>query len=196
MKPDKNYISFTGDAEGNIWRNGEILFCPLKGAQRVWVEETSIDLPDSSYADTLKFSGVRNLTVIVRGYVKGGYEDCIDVNNECSNLIIKIEGALYPQGNYAITCKGGSHDIYIEAHSIASNPKVVDLDLGNISDQSTKTTRRITVVLMVGAVSYRQLNAEEPFIRPYGKCKFSLWKILRKPFAHYATVRKWIISRA
>jgi hypothetical protein len=87
-KPDKNLFSFTGDEKGNIWLNGDILFWDkdYNGDTREYtLDFRDIDVADD-IADTLKFSGARDLTVFVQGNVPGGYEDCIDINNHCKNL--------------------------------------------------------------------------------------------------------------
>ncbi len=198
-KPDKNLISFTGDKEGNIWRNGDIMFTkdtPIE--KRTWTEKNIQIPPNEKIADTLKFSGVRDFVLIVDGDVPGGYEDCIDINNECYNLEIFVinGGVLIPHGKYAITLKGGSKNIKIEA-IISHHAKAVDIDLGNHSDQSKQKSENIVLnVLMANdtKTTYRVINASSPTLLPdenYYKRKFRIRGFFKPIFVWiYSTLKK------
>jgi hypothetical protein len=205
-QPDDNLISYTGDAEGNVWRNGLHLFCPPErdaetgGEAMRHATERNITLPDPAtgrrIADTLKFSGVRNLTVTVEGMVPGGYEDCVDVNNRCQAVRIHAPDGFYPLGRYLATIKGGSRNIMLTG-PVWSHGRVCDVDLGNLSDQSLEVTRAVSLNLAPTAsgqpVTWRQLNAAEPiFLGPIGHYR-RVWRlrgVFRWIFAHGARLLK------
>jgi len=194
-KPDDNFISFTGDAAGNIWRNGALIFTPAHSrSQRIWTERQIVVPADRQIADVLKFSGVRGLTVLVRGILPGGYEDCIDINNHCADVEVDLEDGALPVGDYFATIKGGSRDIVISG-KLWAPAKTVDVDLGNLSDQSDDITRGVTLhlAMMDGSrVTYRQLNASAPTLSwpdDYRRT-FRLRGIFRSLFAKGAALLK------
>lgn len=164
-KPDKNLFSFTGDEKGNIWLNGDILFWDkdYNGDTREYtLDFRDIDVADD-IADTLKFSGARDLTVFVQGNVPGGYEDCIDVNNHCKNLTVIAEG-LIPRGRYCATIKGGSANIKIVGN-LLSHGEATDVALGEHSDQSMLPTVGVSLGITSidgSKVDYWQFNANNP----------------------------------
>lgn len=206
-KPDDNLISFTGDQAGNIWRNGVHLFGPDVPAHDVPRNQRVVELSHlaelfdaaetsgRTIADTLKFSGVRGLTVIVRGVVPGGTEDCIDFNNECEDLVIEALEGLQPQGKYAITGKGGSRRVTIIG-PILGPAEVVEIDLGNWSDQSRLRTREIVLTTpaagWAGPVRWRRLNATTPTLQGgrYRRVRGSVPGELRRLFLNIFTLFK------
>jgi hypothetical protein len=176
-RPDDNLISYTGDVRGNVWRNGEHVFGPdmpehdVPKHERVFYEADLVDRLEQALdqgrviADVLKFSGVRNLRVVVRGIVPGGTEDCADFNNRCFNVILDAPHGFRPRGRYVSTIKGGSA-IIVVAGPVLEPARVVEHDLGNWSDQSREEARALTLDTpaqgWAGPVRYRRLNATEP----------------------------------
>lgn len=173
--PDDNLISFNGDQQGNIWRNGCHLFGPDVPEHDVATDERIVTLNNVAelfenahlqgrkIADTLKFSGVRFLTVHVRGVVPGGYEDCIDVNNKCFDIKIFAPDGLKANGKLVTTIKGGSNHIHITGPILKSGT-VADHGLGNWSDQSKEVTRNVVLDTPAKdrATTYYQMNAQRP----------------------------------
>lgn len=198
-KPDKNLFSFTGDENGNIWLNSLILFWDhdYDGSVREYtLDFTGIDVPDD-IADTLKFSGVRDFILTVKGIVPGGYEDCIDVNNTCKNLTVNVE-SLNPRGRYCATIKGGSDNIKISG-AMLHHGEATDVSLGEHSDQSMLPTTRVHLALIPvdgRKVDYWQFNADKPFFEkgtgPYNQeIKIPRW--FRGTFARiYRWLKKFL----
>jgi hypothetical protein len=164
-KPDKNLISFSGDETGTIWRNGEWLFGPnFNGEMRRHVEaghQATFD--PAQIADTIKLSGVRNFELTLLGEVVGGYEDCVDINNRCSNVTIYARDGFCGTGRYVLTIKGGSQDIYVSGPVLAPG-RECDACLGNWSDQSREPTTNVGLDLSRDGrpVRWRNLNATPP----------------------------------
>ena len=174
-KPDKNLFSFTGDENGNIWLNGLILFWDhdYDGTVREYtLDLNNVSVPDD-IADTLKFSGVRDFTLTVKGEVPGGYEDCIDVNNVCKNVTVFVE-KLCPRGRYCATIKGGSENIKIVGIMV-QHGEATDVSLGEHSDQSMMPTTKVHLGITPidgRKVDYWQFNADKPiFIEGTGPYK-------------------------
>lgn len=180
MSKDDNLISFTGDGR-NIWRNLKHLFGPdvpghdVPRAKRVVYEKDIVLPPGRRIADTLKFSGVHGLTVIVEGLVPGGYEDCVDVNNGCRDIVVSAPDGYAANGEYVSTVKGGSQQVVI-AGPILVHGRVVDHGLGNWSDQSDHRTRDVVLDTPArgGPVTYYRMNADTPRagLGVELKCKF------------------------
>jgi hypothetical protein len=190
-KPDDNLISFTGDKAGNIWRNGEHIFGPdvpehdVPRSERVVVlDERDFVVPDGrNIADMLKFSGTRGLTVQSKCIVPGGGEDCVDLNNECWDVIVESPG-YFAKGKYVATIKGGTNFITLRG-SILQGGKTCDVGLGNWSDQSKKLTEGITLDTPREdgkPTTYYQMNAAPPIPGPDVRLKsvFTVPAFLRK----------------
>jgi hypothetical protein len=187
-KTDDNLISFTGDVRGNVWRNGKHIYGPdvpehdVPPIDRHWIEPAIVLPPNRKIADTLKFSGVRSLVVEVEGVVPGGYEDCVDVNNECRNLVVRCDGGFISNGKFVFTVKGGSREITIIGPILVGG-KRVDAGLGDWSDQSKALTK--WVVLQTPRkdgkpTTYYQMNAAKPgAIETTLKCIFRVPTFLR-----------------
>jgi hypothetical protein len=170
-KPDDNWISFTGDRAGNVWRNGEHIFGPdvpehdVPRSERVVVlyEKDFIVPAGRKIADMLKFSGVRGLTVIVKCVLPGGYEDCADFNNGCWDVIVRAWGYV-ANGKYVATIKGRSRNITMRG-MILRGGRVADVGLGNWSDQSSGRTEDIVLDLPREdgkPTTYYRMNATTP----------------------------------
>lgn len=165
-KPDKNWISFSGDADGNVWLNGEQIF---------WADGTDkireyyvgdVCPPDGSYADALKLSGVVRLRIIANR-VYGGYEDCVDVNNKCRDVFIEATGGYFPNGRYVATIKGNSIGVVISGQ-IHGKAKTLEIDIGNHSDQSLRENHNITLDVWTEGnwpIRWRRLNASTIHLR-------------------------------
>lgn len=195
-KPDVNWISYTGDAAGNIWRNGLHLFGPGDSPGIRAYSEGNITLPPGGkIADVLKFSGVQRLRVVVRGELPGGTEDCIDINNGCRDLEVQLLKGMRPAGQYAVTIKGGSRNVRIEG-TILGPARTVEVDLGNHSDQSQEPTTGVHLALVPayqGKIRYRQLNASTPLLVPavFYRRTFRLRGFFRPIFARlYALLKR------
>jgi len=110
------------------------------------------------HSDALKVTDSSDGFIKV-GHVIGGREDCVDVNNHCSDLV--IEAVLWePRGLYLATIKGASKRITLRG-PVVGHGKVVDVDLGNVSDQSDDLTRDIRLDLT-------NLNGEPITVRVLG----------------------------
>lgn len=168
---DKNLISISGDDTGNIWISGhpdypENFYLFTAEQLRNRPEEIrlvmvgDIVLPDGSYADALKISGVVGLTVRVVG-ITGGSEDCIDINHS-RNVSIEV-GILTPRGRYAATIKG-SKGISIRFGQLIGHGSVTDFDLGNWSDQDNSKTEGVELVAGTDhkSIKVRVLNSTNP----------------------------------
>lgn len=142
MKPDKNYISIHGDNTGNIYMGDKLLFAAGDYSKPRSVEIDEIIPPDGTYADSLKLSGVVDLTVNV-GKIVGSREDVVDINH-CKNVQVLI-GEVYVKGKYLATIKGGSDGIYVQIAEQNSHGSEVDFDLGNWSDQSMERTKNVEI---------------------------------------------------
>jgi hypothetical protein len=121
--------------------------------------------PGPEISDTLKFSSqLRNFSGFF-GVVHGGKEDCVDVNNRCENLRIHAE-LWVPHGKYLATIKGGSKAITLSG-CVEGHGSEVDVDIGNISDQSDNATGPVYLNLKHVAgdpITVRIINGSRPFI--------------------------------
>lgn len=93
--------------------------------------------PPEGYADTLKVTACSDLA-IVAGHIIGGREDCVDINNRCSHIVVTAD-LFEPKGQYLSTIKGGSSNITLRGY-VKGHGSVVDIDIGNVSDQSDNLT--------------------------------------------------------
>jgi hypothetical protein len=187
---DKNFISFTGDAAGNVfmatWYQGEIATTQVAWAGQTEPREIHLgDIipPDASFADALKFSGVRDFKVFAKRIV-GGREDCIDVNNRCRNIEIIAE-ALEPRGKYVATVKGESRDVVIRG-KVVGKASYVDFALGDHSDQADGRTEGVTLDCTSAdgrRLTWQRINATSPNTR-----KGQRWK---RAYTVPGFFRKW-----
>lgn len=140
----------------------------------------------TEHADALKVSNASN-GVIYAGAIVGGYEDCVDLNNHCSDVTI-IADLWEPKGDYLATIKGGSN--HIQLHGIVrGHGKVVDIDIGNISDQSDDLTTMVMLNLKHEAgepITIRVLGGDKPVLINEATqkyvYKFVLWAGFRTLF--------------
>lgn len=95
----------------------------------------------TTYSDILKFSNARNCSVD-GSVICGGKEDCVDMNRNCRNIVIR-NSTININGMQGFTIKGGCE--YIELNSLVfrGNPKNVEIELGNYSEQSDEPPRAI-----------------------------------------------------
>lgn len=171
--PDRNQISITSDASGNVYVNGKLTIAAGLPRENRVLRFEDLRPADGGISDTLKFSWVRNLTVMVNRIV-GGVEDCIDVNNRCSDLVIFAE-VLEPRGRYVATIKGESENIRIYATRIEGRGKETDFDLGNRSEQAKGRTKDVTISVTEAThepVRLRVMHAWEPTVK--GSAKFKV----------------------
>lgn len=93
------------------------------------------------YDDLLKISAKRNVTV--RYFKAEGdgshYEDGIDLNRECRNVILMDGRVGAGQKGVAVTIKGGSSDIKLVRQLVTRPGRHCDIEIGNHSDQSWKS---------------------------------------------------------
>ena len=165
--PDKNLFS--------IWNKNPVGEC--------YVGDLVATLENS---DALKIS-LSSKGFVSAGTIVGGKEDCVDINNHCRD--IQVQATLFvPQGDYAFTIKGGSEDITVTG-VVRGHGKVVDVDLGNVSDQSDDLTRRVSICLTHEngePITIRVLGCENPKLLNAGAQKyvytFRLWKPFRGLF--------------
>jgi hypothetical protein len=124
-------------------------------------------LPGAEIADSLKFStGLRNF----RGYfdtVTSGKEDCVDVNNNCSNVVIRVQKLVFC-GSLGVTIKD-STDIILSAQDAVGHGKECDVDIGNWSDQGHLPATGIVLDIHRQdgeATIVRVINGEKPYLMP------------------------------
>lgn len=159
--PDKNFLSYSGDANGNIWRNGEIIVTGPRTTMAI-IEVGSVIPPDDTYADSLKISGVINAEFHVEQLV-GSQEDCVDINHS-HGITVTIVQAM-PTGKYVATIKGGSSAISLYVTKQLGRGKETDYDLGNFTEASQDVTRLITIHVAdysPGTPIVRVINATTP----------------------------------
>lgn len=153
---DRNLISFTGDDAGNI-------YCTTAGGDRVLI--LAHDDPNRvinwrgtpsgtirggpQYADSLKFSNVRNVTVYLDEVI-GSAEDAVDINNRCRDLIVCISRVV-TQGRYCATIKGQSDRVALIIGVLQGRGSESDFDLGNHSDQAKGRTKNVKIHVAVAS---------------------------------------------
>jgi len=137
--PDQNYYSICG-------RENERL-----------VFEQDMEGPAGT-SDTLKVTASREVMVVAKRIV-GGREDCVDVNNRSQDVSIYAE-VFEPRGKYLATIKGGSRNVMLRG-GVKGHGSVVDVDIGNISDQSDELTGPVRLDL-------EHLDGEEITVRVLG----------------------------
>lgn len=120
-----------------------------------------------SYTDIVHVSHGVGVT-IQNCTIPGGSEDCVDLNNNCENILVQ-NCHFHPNGEYGSTIKGGTHDVHYLNVVFDAHGKDVDIDLGNWSDQNTvdKTTK-VTLENVTAAdgkpVVVRVLYADRPTV--------------------------------
>lgn len=143
-------------------------------------------IPEAGMSDTLKVTDSSDGVIYVDRVI-GGKEDCLDVNNRAENVIIGTPETIWePRGKYAWTVKGGSKRITING-ILKGHGKVVDLDLGNWSDQSNEPTTEVHLNVRShdgSSITYRVLNADTPMFLMGTRVnnEFTLPKALRGLF--------------
>jgi hypothetical protein len=88
-----------------------------------------------SWSDTAHFSGCTNQAFRDWQIILGGNEDCVDLNNVCVRNSFE-QFSMKSGGKYCITLKGGSCDNLFSGLYIKQHGNVVDIEIGNWSDQS------------------------------------------------------------
>lgn len=127
-------------------------------------------------SDALKISACRNIAVTAHRVV-GGKEDAIDINNHCEDVWVAA-GEIVPKGDYAITVKGGSKGIIIHG-VIVGHGKVVDVDIGNVADQSDNLTGPVKLCLWHDdgtdePITVRCIGGPRPILMNEGEQKYEL----------------------
>jgi len=169
-RTDHNHLSFTGDAEENIYLNGELLFHGHQPGMRHY--EMGDILPPPGTSDSIKITSGCCRLHITANRVIGGSEDCVDINNECRDIV--VDAIWEPRGKYLATIKGGSRDIELRGR-VVTQGKEVTIDLGNHSDQSKKRTEGVFLNLTCNQpITWRRINATTPQIRAGQKFKKKL----------------------
>lgn len=197
-KPDKNLFSFNGLPNGNIWLNGQILFWGKDrtlGVRRSYHLDLNGIVVNKNIADTVKISGVEDFILTITGVVDGGYEDCIDINNNAKRVTIDVIDGLQGNGRYCITCKGNSDDITITG-VVLKHADYVDVALGEHSDQSIERSDRIKLFISSAdgqPVTWWRFNAMTPELhRGPWKCILKVPGFFRSAFVQLVRFGKWI----
>lgn len=163
-KPDNNLLSFAGRRPLGTHFLGDLVANP------------------EVYADALKVTDCDTGTIYA-GRVVGGAEDCIDINNHTSDVEI-IAGTLEPQGKFIATIKGGSRNITLRSICVIGHGSEVDIDLGNISDQSDDVTGPVKLALKHrdgDVITVRVLGASRPIFLNEHEQKYEVVFALPKP---------------
>jgi len=123
-----------------------------------------IDLaPDNldQYSDILKFSNAKDC-VIKGSIIWGGKEDCVDMNRNCDGITVD-SCHLTTYGQQHMTIKGNTRNVTIASCVFGGEPKNVEIELGNYSEQSDLPPQNITITDCTTAsgkpVRVRCLNA-------------------------------------
>lgn len=129
------------------------------------------------HSDALKVSACRNLAVAVHGTIYGGKEDCVDINNKCEGAHV-YANLMVPQGRYVATIKGGSNGVWLSGQ-IRGHGKEVDIDIGNVSDQSDNLTRKVYLDLTHEdgpdePITVRCIGGPRPILANEGLQKYEL----------------------
>lgn len=169
---DLNFCSFAASIPGTVedYHNETRFFEGLDPTREL--------PPWTRWSDTLHFSAVRRLTVHVRGRLVGGDEDCSDVNNHCEEVYVYAD-EWWPRGRYLATVKGHSQGTTLSGR-VMGHGRVVDIDIGNASDQSQLPTGPVYLNLTPGdnrPISYRVIYGHRPvFLNDpsYYHCQFAL----------------------
>lgn len=134
MSNDYNYFS--------INHGQYIVDSGLPTSHEVFVLPTNNEfLPSNaaSYSDILKFSNQQNY-VLENAKVAQGKEDSVDINNNCSNIILSGEFGIGGGGTQVMTIKGHSTNINIVGTSHGNK-----IEIGNWSDQTYDISENITL---------------------------------------------------
>ncbi len=115
---------------------------PFDNGKTITYGTSDASIPDPAsglrQASAFKFSvGLRDFTLVAEKAV-GGKDACIDVNNLCRNLDITVR-ELWPTGQFAITCKGGTQGARFTGRLMRHAAKF-DVIIGDWSDQSHAPT--------------------------------------------------------
>lgn len=179
--PDANLHSFNGPDHDN---------------QRFELPDEVID--GSAYASAIKCSTGLHCSQIYAKEVIGGRDTCVDVNNNCHDLVLNI-GALKPTGQFAISVKGNSDRVKITAELFAHG-KSADVELGGWSDQShatsdnnvlaiTSMTGKPVRVRVLKATAPALVNGTGPYVYLFPSPK--LGALHRLIVYGYETLRRW-----
>lgn len=122
---DRNYYSYADVSNVVIPRN------------EIFAPENPLE-----YDDILKFSNAKN--IVGDGIVvKGGKENCIDMNRTCEGITL-VNVTLVGGNQAAIVIKGGSRNIGFENVKITPSPTAwCDILIGDWSDQSNERSTQI-----------------------------------------------------
>jgi hypothetical protein len=103
--------------------------------------ESGID--PEEYSDIVKLSNAKNIT-IKNCFIKGGQEDCIDMNRYCENVLVE-DTNVSSGGLYCFTIKGGTKNVTLKNVVVGIHGHETDIDLGNWSDQSSELTTGVVL---------------------------------------------------
>lgn len=118
-----------------------------------------------NWDDTLKITSRAEDITVIAEEIRGGKEDCVDINNHAYSIGV-LAKRWFPQGKYLATIKGGASRISLTG-DVYSHGKEVDVDLGNMSDQSREPVTGVSLALRSQTgkpVVVRVLNAEKPLL--------------------------------
>ena len=145
MGTDKNTLSFAGERPLGVKRIGDVVAKPG--------ESDALKVTDCDYG------------MIFAGTISGGKEDCVDVNNKCHDIEIFAD-LFVVNGKYLATIKGGSSRILLVGE-VKGHGSEVDVDIGNVADQSDNLTRQVKLALKHvdgDPITVRVLGGERPII--------------------------------
>lgn len=165
-------------------RHKEVLFLPPIDARG---HEPPVD-------DALKISASSHLMIFC-GAIHGGREDCVDINNKSNGIL--VDSDFHPNGKYVATIKGGSSNILLRG-IVHGHGTEVDIDIGNVSDQSDNLTTNVRLDLIHAKgepITVRCIGGPRPILLNEGEqeyrvvlkvpgaiqsCVLKTWKFLKK----------------
>lgn len=125
------------------------------------------DVDGTGYSSAIKCSTGLLSASIYAGEVIGGSDACIDINNNCRDVVV-VAKTLVPTGQFAVSIKGKSDETAVYGE-LRAHGKSADVELGGWSDQSHEATTG-TVLGMTSAtgkpVRVRVLHATTPTLLP------------------------------
>lgn len=151
-----------------------------------------LDASDPKYTGALKITSKAHDIVVSVDTIHGGTETCLDINNECQNIVVQCRQFYCARSEYVATVKGGSCNVRLEGTVVGYPRKGCMVNWGDWSDQSSKISNGLVLALNGSSpITYRRLNASNvSFDSPANyKC------VLAIPFGKLGIAVVWFVWR-